>query len=64
MQGKAEMQRLVFALIVLLAVIIISFVLYAYWAYKKRSLARIAHGQEIFCQNSNDGEVTQRRTLA
>ena len=64
MQGKAEMQRLVFALIVLLAVIIISFVLYAYWAYKKRSLARIAHEQEIFCQKQQMMEKLHREELS
>lgn len=63
MQGKAEMQRLVFALIVLLAVIIISFVLYAYWAYKKRSLARIAHEQEIFCQKQQMMEKLHQEEL-
>lgn len=64
MQGKAEMQRLVFALIVLLAVIIISFVLYAYWAYKKRSLARIAHEQEIFCQKQQMMEKLHKEELS
>ena len=50
MQGKAEVQRWVFGLTVLLCLIIILFVLYAYWAYRKLSLARIAHEQEIFIQ--------------
>lgn len=64
MQGKAEMQCLVFALIVLLAVIIISFVLYAYWAYKKRSLARITHEQEIFCQKQQMMEKLHKEELS
>ena len=46
MQGKAELQRWVFGLVVLLGLILISFVLYAYWSYRKLSLARIAHEQE------------------
>ena len=50
MQGKAEMQRWVFGLIVLLCLLLISFVLYAYWSYRKLSLARIGHEQEIFNQ--------------
>lgn len=47
MQGKAEMQRWVFGLTILLGMIIFSFVVYAYWAYRKRTLARLVHEREL-----------------
>ena len=50
MQGKMEMQRWVFGLIVLLGLLLISFVLYAYWSYRKRSLAHLAYEQEMYSQ--------------
>lgn len=64
MQGKAEMQRWVFGLIVLLGLIIILFVLYAYWSYRKRSLARIAHEQEIFSQKQQMMEKLHQEELS
>ena len=64
MQGKAEMQRWVFGLTVLLGVILVSFVLYACWAYKKRSLARIAHEQEIFSQKQQMMEKLHQEELS
>ena len=50
MQGKAEMQRRVSGLTVLLCLILISFVFYAYWSYRKQLLARMAHEAEIYNQ--------------
>ena len=64
MQGKAEMQRWVFGLIVLLGLIIILFVLFAYWSYRKRSLARIAHEQEIFSQKQQMMEKLHQEELS
>lgn len=64
MQGKAEMQRWVFGLIVLLGLIIILFVLYANWSYRKRSLARIAHEQEIFSQKQQMMEKLHQEELS
>ena len=64
MQGKAEMQRWVFGLIVLLGLIIILFVFYAYWSYRKRSLARIAHEQEIFSQKQQMMEKLHQEELS
>ena len=64
MQGKAEMLRWVFGLIVLLGLIIILFVLYAYWSYRKRSLARIAHEQEIFSQKQQMMEKLHQEELS
>ncbi len=64
MQGKAEMQRWVFGLIALLALILVSFVLYAYWSYRKLSLARIAHEQEIFCQKQQMMEKLHQEELS
>ncbi len=64
MQGKAEMQRWVFGLVVLLGLILISFVLYAYWSYRKLSLARIAHEQEIFCQKQQMMERLHQEELS
>lgn len=64
MQGKTEMQRWVFGLIVLLGLIIILFVLYAYWSYRKRSLARIAHEQEIFNQKQQMMEKLHQEELS
>lgn len=64
MQGKAEMQRWVFGLIVLLGLIIILFVFYAYWSYRKRSLACIAHEQEIFSQKQQMMEKLHQEELS
>ena len=64
MQGKTEMQRWVFGLIVLLGLIIILFVFYAYWSYRKRSLARIAHEQEIFSQKQQMMEKLHQEELS
>lgn len=64
MQGKAEMQRWVFGLVVLLGLILISFVLYAYWSYRKLSLARIAHEQEIFSQKQQMMEKLHQEELS
>ncbi len=50
MQGKAEMQRWVLGLTVLLSLIIISFVVYAYLSYRKQTLARLIHEQEMYSQ--------------
>ena len=61
MQGKAEMQRWVFGLTVLLGVILVS---YACWAYKKRSLACIAHEQEIFSQKQQMMEKLHQEELS
>ena len=63
-QGKAEMQRWVFGLIVFLGLIIILFVLYAYWSYRKLSLARIAHEQEIFSQKQQMMEELHQEELS
>lgn len=63
-QGKAEMQRWVFGLTVLLCLIIILFVLYAYWSYRKLSLARIAHEQEIFSQKQQMMEKLHQEELS
>lgn len=63
-QGKAEMQRWVFGLIVLLCLIIILFVLYAYWSYRKLSLARIAHELEIFNQKQQMMEKLHQEELS
>lgn len=63
-QGKAEMQRWVFGLTVLLCLIIILFVLYAYWSYRKLSLARIAHEQEIFTQKQQMMEKLHQEELS
>ena len=63
MQGKAEMQRWVFGLIVILGLILISFILYAYWSYRKLSLARIAHEQEIFSQKQQMIEKLHQEEL-
>ena len=62
-QGKAEMQRWVFGLIVLLGLILISFVVYAYRSYRKLSLARIAHEQEIFSQKQQMMEKLHQEEL-
>lgn len=64
MQGKAEVQRWVFGLIVFLGLIIILFVLYAYWSYRKLSLARIAHEQEIFSQKQQMMEKLHQEELS
>lgn len=64
MQGKAEVQRWVFGLTVLLCLIIILFVLYAYWSYRKLSLARIAHEQEIFTQKQQMMEKLHQEELS
>ena len=64
MQGKAEVQRWVFGLIVFLGLIIILFVLYAYWSYRKLSLARIAHEQEIFNQKQQMMEKLHQEELS
>ena len=64
MQGKAEVQRWVFGLTVLLCLIIILFVLYAYWSYRKLSLARIAHEQEIFSQKQQMMEKLHQEELS
>ena len=64
MQGKAEVQRWVFGLIVFLCLIIILFVLYAYWSYRKLSLARIAHEQEIFSQKQQMMEKLHQEELS
>ena len=64
MQGKAEVQRWVFGLIVFLGLIIILFVLYAYWSYRKLSLARIAHEQEIFTQKQQMMEKLHQEELS
>ena len=64
MQGKAEMQRWVAGLTVLLGLIIILFVLYAYWSYRKRSLARITHEQQIFSQKQQMLEKLHQEELA
>lgn len=64
MQGKAEMQRWVFGLVVLLGLILISFVLYAYRSYRKLSLARIAHVQEIFSQKQQMMEKLHQEELS
>ena len=64
MQGKAEVQRWVFGLTVLLCLIIILFVLYAYWSYRKLSLARIAHEQEIFTQKQQMMENIHQEELS
>ena len=64
MQGKAEVQRWVFGLIVFLGLIIILFVLYAYWSYRKLSLARIAHEQEIFSQKQQMMEKFHQEELS
>ena len=64
MQGKAEMQQWVFGLIVLLGLILISFILYAYWSYRKLSLARIAHEQEIFSQKQQMMEKLHQEELS
>ena len=64
MQGKAEAQRWVFGLIVFLGLIIILFVLYAYWSYRKLSLARIAHEQEIFSQKQQMMEKLHQEELS
>ena len=63
-QGKAEVQRWVFGLTVLLGLILISFVLYAYWSYRKLSLARIAHEQEIFSQKQQMMEKLHQEELS
>lgn len=49
-QGEAKMQRCVFALIIFLGFLIISFVLYVYKSYRKQSLVRLEHEREIYCQ--------------
>ena len=64
MQGKAEMQRWIFGLIVLLGLIIISFILYTYWSYRKWSLARIAHEQEIYSQKQQMMEKLHQEELS
>ena len=64
MLGKAEVQRWVFGLIVFLGLIIILFVLYAYWSYRKLSLARIAHEQEIFSQKQQMMEKLHQEELS
>ena len=64
MQGKAEVQRWVFGLIVLLGLILISFVVYAYWSYRKLSLAHIAHEQEIFSQKQQMMEKLHKEELS
>ena len=64
MQGKAEIQRWVFGLVVLLGLILISFVLYAYRSYRKLSLARIAHVQEIFSQKQQMMEKLHQEELS
>lgn len=63
-QGKAEVQRWVFGLTVLLGLILISFVLYAYWSYRKLSLARIVHEQEIFSQKQQMMEKLHQEELS
>ncbi len=64
MQGKAEMQQTIFGLAALLGLIIILFVLYAYWSYRKLSLARIAHEQEIFSQKQKMVEKLHQEELS
>ena len=63
MQGKTEMQRWVFGLFLLLGLIVISFVLYAYWSYRKLSLARMVHEQEIFSQKQQMIEKLHQEEL-
>lgn len=63
MQGKTEMQRWVFGLFLLLSLIVISFVLYAYWSYRKLSLARMVHEQEIFSQKQQMIEKLHQEEL-
>lgn len=58
------MQRWIFGLIVLLGLIIISFVLYTYWSYRKWSLARIAHEQEIYSQKQQMMEKLHQEELS
>lgn len=63
-QGKAEMQRWVLGLTILLSLIIVSFVAYAYLMYKKQTQTRFVHEQEIHNQKQQMMEKLHQEELS
>ncbi len=64
MQGKAEMQRWVFSLMVLLCFVVIIFVLYVYKSYKKQVKLRMNHEREMHRQKQQMQEKIHQEELS
>lgn len=64
MQGKAEMQRWVFGLIVLLCLVMVIFVLYVYKSYKKQIKLRMEHERVVHLQKQQMQEKIHQEELS
>lgn len=64
MQGKAEMQRWVFCLMVLLCLVVVIFVLYVYTSYKKQVKLRMEHEREVHLQKQQMQEKIHKEELS